>query len=205
MQDIRVAVFGNGFARSVILPCLRHVPEMKVVGIASPTIERARETATTFDIEHVTQDHRELIALCRPDLVFVVTPPHRHLEQSVDALRSGCHVVCENRRRWSRGAVEGHAGGRVGVLASSLCSITSCASIRAASAGRESNGERFRGDPHRRIRDVAPVPPQPSCLWTCGATRSGRRHAGALGSHAVDALRVILGTKSPRSAATWRR
>jgi len=67
-SPIRVALFGNGFARTVILPCLRNVPEMSVVGIASPNLERAQATAREFGIEQVSADHRELLKSAKPEL-----------------------------------------------------------------------------------------------------------------------------------------
>jgi predicted dehydrogenase len=195
MRSIRVAIFGNGFARAVILPCLRHVPEMRVVGIASPNIERARATAAEFGIEEVAADHRAILERCRPDLVFVVTPPHRHREQAVDALEAGCHVVCEKP--------------------TALDAVESASMLAAARAHPEQIAlidHELRFSPARiALREIveagrlgtihhasytlfSPGRRDPSTPWSWWSdSASGGGALGAIGSHAVDSLRSLLG------------
>ena len=199
---IRVAVFGNGFARSVMLPGLRHVPATKVVGIASPNLERARATAQEFGIEHVAADHRELLQAAEPELVYVVTPPHRHLEMARDALMAGCHVVCEKPTALS--AKE---------------SASMVVAAEAAPAPRR-GGRRplalidheLRFDPRRialrkliqegGLGDIlhatytltTPGRHDPTGPWTWWSDAAqGGGMWGAVGSHAIDALRVLMG------------
>jgi predicted dehydrogenase len=200
-SPIRAALLGNGFARTVMLPCLRHVPEIAVVGIASPNLERARTTAREFGIEAVSTDHRELLRTARPELVFVVTPPHRHLEMSRDALMAGCHVVCEKP--------------------TALSAKESAAMTVAATAAppTERGGQplalidhELRFDPRRialrdliregRLGDIlnasytlhTPGRRDPAGPWTWWSDAAqGGGMWGAVGSHAVDALRVLLG------------
>ncbi|MFN8549165.1 MAG: Gfo/Idh/MocA family oxidoreductase [Candidatus Eisenbacteria bacterium] len=194
-HPIRVALFGNGFARSTMLPCLRHVPEMAVVGLASPNLERAKETARAFDIPMATTDYRELLRDAAADLVFVVTPPHRHLEQSVDALRAGSHVVCEKPTAMSAGESRGL------VLAAEqhpdrLCLMDH--ELRFDPRRRQLRDRIARGE----LGDIWRVeynltsggrrdPAQP---WTWWSDRhQGGGAWGAIGSHAVDTLRWLLG------------
>ena len=192
---IRVALFGNGFARTVMLPGLRHVPAMTVVGIASPNRERAAATAREFGIPHVAADHRELLQAARPDLVFVVTPPHRHLEMARDALAAGCHVVCEKPTALS-------AEESAGMLAAAKASPGRLALI----------DHELRFDPRRialrklvaggTLGEVLHItytihsagrrdPAQPWSWWSDQAQGGGMW--GAVGSHAVDAVRVLAG------------
>ncbi|MCA9754559.1 MAG: Gfo/Idh/MocA family oxidoreductase [Candidatus Eisenbacteria bacterium] len=194
-KDIRVAFFGNGFTRSTILPCLRQVDGVRFVGIASPNQEKAKETAEEFGIEEVSDDHREILGRTSPDLVFVVTPPHRHYEQTVDALRTGCHVVCEKPTALSGGE-----------------------SLKMWEEAKERPGQiawidhELRFDPRRKLlrkwiqdgRIGEPI--RATYLVHSGSRRSaefpwtwwsdenqGGGALGALGSHAVDALRHLLG------------
>lgn len=194
MSQIRVAIFGNGFARSTVLPCLRHVPEMKVVGLASPTLERARQTAAEFGIEHVTQDHRELLQRARPDLVFVVTPPHRHMEQAIDALRSGCHVVCEKptalnggESRAMREAAEA-APDRLALIDHELRfdprRMRMREMVRSGELGEILAASYVVERPSRRNPDL------PWSWWSDAEQGGGT--LGALGSHAIDGLRAVL-------------
>lgn len=192
---LRIALFGNGFARTVMLPCLRHVEGAVVTGIASPNLERVRATATEFGIEHTAADHRELLAMARPDLVFIATPPHRHLEMSVDALDAGCHVVCEKPTALD-------AGESAAMLAAAARTPGRLALI----------DHELRFDPRRRalaalVRDGAlgeilhasytltsSYRQDPDRPWTWWSDRAqGGGAWGAIGSHAVDTLRVYLG------------
>jgi predicted dehydrogenase len=43
----------------------------------------------------VYQDHRELLAASRPDIVVICTPPHTHLAIALDALDAGCDLLLE--------------------------------------------------------------------------------------------------------------
>ena len=194
-KDIRVAFFGNGFTRSTILPCLRQVDGIRLVGLASPDQGRARETAAAFGIEEVSDDHREILGRTAPDLVFVVTPPHRHFEQALDALRAGCHVVCEKPTASNSGE---------------------SALMWKEAAGRPSQiawiDHELRFDPRRErlaqwVREGRIGEPlrasyivhsgsrrSPRFPWTWWSDENqGGGALGALGSHAVDSLRHVLG------------
>ena len=207
MNDVRIAIFGNGFARGTMLPALRHVPGAHVVGIASPSRERVEATAREFGIEHVATDHRAVLEAARPDLVLVVTPPHRHAEQAIDALEAGCHVVCEKPT-----ALDASEAAR-------MCAAAARHPRQLALLDHE-----LRMHPHRvalrelveagRLGEVQHATytisspgrrdPQSPWTWWSDAAQGGGT-LGALGSHAVDALRSYLGeVESVRGAVhTW--
>ena len=67
----------------------------RVVAIADIDEARAREQAKTYDVEHVFTDFRDVIAHPDVQAVSICTPPFLHVEQSVEALRAGKHVLCE--------------------------------------------------------------------------------------------------------------
>lgn len=194
-ETVRIAVLGLGFARGVILPCLRHVPGARVVGIAGRDAGKARAVATEFGIETIATDHREILERARPDLVVVATPPHRHAEMALDALAHGCHVLCEKplaldagetarmaeaaRARPHRLALVDHelrflpVRARLGEL------------VRTGRLGRVLRAEYRLHSPLRRD------PAQPWSWWSDRACGGGIW--GAIGSHGVDALRNLLG------------
>ncbi len=194
-RGIRCAVFGNGFARSVILPCLRHVDAIRVEGIASPTIERVSQTAREFGIPHAAADHREILQRVRPDLVFVVSPPHRHAAMAIDALEAGAHVVCEkptalnasesfemleaSARHPERIALIDHEL-RFDPRRLRLASLVSGGAL----------GEIRRLD--YRLRSSSRRDPGLAWSWWSDAACGGGA-LGAIGSHAVDFLRLLAG------------
>lgn len=193
--DIRAVVFGNGFARKVMLPCLRHVPAIRVVGIASPNQDRARETAREFAIEHVAADHREILAKASPDLVVIATPPHRHLDQTLDALAAGCHVLCEKptalsaeESRRMLDAARAHPD-RLTVLDHELRFDP-----RRRLARKWMSEGRLGRPLHATYTVHSPGLRSGSAPWRWWFDAAqGGGTLGALGSHAVDSLRALLG------------
>src|SRR5207245_5500615 len=67
----------------------------KIVGIADPHIDLAREAAREFDIPVVTASAADLFARDDVDAIDVCTPSHTHFELAWAALESGKHVLCE--------------------------------------------------------------------------------------------------------------
>src|SRR5213076_2556841 len=57
--------------------------------------ENAERVAEEFNIRHVANDWRELIARDDVDLVSIVTPPATHMEITLAELERGKHVLCE--------------------------------------------------------------------------------------------------------------
>lgn len=192
---IRTAIFGNGFARTTLLPCLRQAPRFSVVGIASPNLEKVKETAQRFEIPLATADYRELLAEARPELVFVVTPPHRHLEMSIDALAAGCHVVCEKPTAMSRGESERMLQAararrdRLSLIHHELRFDPGRLELR-----RLAEEQAFGQVLHATYTVTGPARRNPNGPWSWWSDRhQGGGTLGALGSHAVDALRSLLG------------
>ena len=94
-MTVRVGIIGSGFARAAYLPALRHVPEARVVAIASGRLERARAAADAFGVPHATDDWRALLRDHELDLVCIATPTDLHAPMSLAALEAGAHVLCE--------------------------------------------------------------------------------------------------------------
>ena len=95
-ETVKVGLLGAGaWAEFAHLPGYRRDPRCKLVAIADPSVERARDFAAKFDIPHVYASHEELIARTDIDLVDVCTPSATHFELSWAALSAGKHVLCE--------------------------------------------------------------------------------------------------------------
>ncbi len=192
---VRVAILGNGFARKVILPCLRNVEGIEIAGIASRDLERARATAGEFAIPLVAADYCEILKKARPDLVYVATPPHRHAEMSIDALAAGCHVVCEkptalSAKESGRMLLAARAaGGRLALIDHELRFHPGRVALR------ELIAQGALGTIHHVTYIVrSPSRRDPSIPWSWWSdAEQGGGALGAIGSHAIDALRVLAG------------
>lgn len=193
-MTVRIAILGNGFARTVMLPALRNVPGAEVVGISSPSQERLRSTAEEFGIPVHGPHPKAMIRECRPDAVFIATPPHVHCEAAIHALEAGCHVLCEkptaldageSARMWEAARSNPN---RLALIDHELRFDPRRVQMREwAEAGRF--GEVRRAS--YRLHSTAFRVERPWSWWS-DADRGGGA-LGAIGSHAVDALRVVLG------------
>jgi len=96
MRDaLRIGLVGCGIGRQH-LDAYRRLPgQFEVVAICDLDAEKAREVAKEYGIGRVATD---LAALCRMrqlDVVDLCTPPYLHVEQTLQALTAGKHVICE--------------------------------------------------------------------------------------------------------------
>lgn len=80
--------FGNA-ARTIHYPALRKLPEAKCVGIFDESPGDAPSGAPRFD------SLDRMLAVARPDVLVVSTPPSSHFAIAERGLRAGCHVFCE--------------------------------------------------------------------------------------------------------------
>jgi predicted dehydrogenase len=93
---VHIGVLGAGaWACAAHLPGYRRDPRCRVVAIADPQIDLAREAARAFGIPTVLADHRDLIARDDVDVVDVCTPSATHFDLAWAALEAGKHVLCE--------------------------------------------------------------------------------------------------------------
>jgi predicted dehydrogenase len=94
-KKIRVGVIGCG-----AIGQRRHLPEyaarddVELIGVCDVKFARAKEAARKFAAPKAFKDYKDLLKLA-PDAVSVCTPNYLHASQSIDALKAGCHVLCE--------------------------------------------------------------------------------------------------------------
>lgn len=92
---MRVGIVGLGWAsRAFHVPALKPLPNVQLVGGAdSDPVQRAsweRETGLAS-----FASFEELLERGRPEAVVIATPPQSHAALCIEALRAGCHVICE--------------------------------------------------------------------------------------------------------------
>lgn len=94
-KPIGIGIVGAGFARTTQIPGFRNCEGARIVAITSRRREHAESVAKEFGIEHVAESWRELVQRDDVDLVSVVTPPATHMEITLAALERGKAVLCE--------------------------------------------------------------------------------------------------------------
>ncbi len=193
---IGIGIVGAGFARTTQIPGFKDCIGARVVAIASAHRERAQSVADEFKIRHVANDWRELVARDDVDLVSIVTPPATHMEITLAALGNGKHVLCEKPMALNAGEAKqmcerAREAEVLALIDHELRFLngrkTMRAMLRSGAIGtvRHCNYV-FRSD-YRAVLDRK---------WDWWSDESvGGGTLGAIGSHAIDSFRWVLGAE----------
>ncbi|WP_293999973.1 Gfo/Idh/MocA family oxidoreductase [Sphaerotilus sp.] len=92
---IRVALAGAGAFGIKHLDGIKHIHGVEVVSLISRDLDKTRETAALYGIQHVTTDLNESLALPEVDAVILCTPTQMHASQTLACLKAGKHVQVE--------------------------------------------------------------------------------------------------------------
>ena len=94
-KTIKVALAGAGAFGVKHLDGIKNIDGVEVVSLMSRDIEKTKETAAKYGIQHVTTDLAEILALKEVDAVILCTPTQMHADQTMACLKAGKHVQVE--------------------------------------------------------------------------------------------------------------
>jgi predicted dehydrogenase/threonine dehydrogenase-like Zn-dependent dehydrogenase len=95
-QVCQVGVLGAGsFANAVLLPALRALKGVELVGIASASGMSAQHAARRFGFNYASSNEAEIIHDTQVNTVAILTRHDLHARQVLAALSAGKHVFCE--------------------------------------------------------------------------------------------------------------
>jgi predicted dehydrogenase/threonine dehydrogenase-like Zn-dependent dehydrogenase len=95
-KAVRIGVLGAGnFASAVMLPVLKEIPSVELVGIASASGMSAKHAANRFSFHYATSDEAQILNDPQVDAVAILTRHNLHARQVIAALRLHKHVFCE--------------------------------------------------------------------------------------------------------------
>ncbi|MCO6510319.1 MAG: Gfo/Idh/MocA family oxidoreductase [Aridibacter famidurans] len=197
MKDkIGIGFIGTGFAQLTQMPAFRDCEGAELVSVSSGHIENARAAAKEFRIPHVAEDWRETVEHEDVDLVCITTPPDLHHEMVLFTIERGKHILCE--KPMAMNAEESkemaEAAGKAGILALIDHEL------------RFLNGRKLAFDMLRNgelgtvihaksaFRNASRGNPDLKWNWWSDKSRGGGA-LGAIGSHAIDGFRWLLGTE----------
>lgn len=202
-EVVGIGIIGTGFARSTQLPAFGACGGARVVAVASGHRENAERVAREFGIPLVAGDWREVVECEDVDLVCVTTPPVTHAEMAGAALDAGKAVLCEKPMAMDAGETEAmrrraRESGRLALIDHELRFLPARRRMREMILGGEIGRVRhakflFRSD-SRAAAD------RPWNWWSDAGAGGGA--LGAIGSHAVDALRWLLGAEVSHVSAS---
>ena len=195
-KTVRIGIIGAGFARTTQIPGFQNCEGARVVAIASAHPEHAAEVAREFDIEHVENDWRALVARDDLDLVSIVTPVVTHCEMTLAALDAGKAVLCEKpmamnadeARRMNERARE---AGQLALIDHELRFLPGRLKLRELL--RRGDIGKVR---HAKLTFRSDSRADPNRPWNWWSDRKqGGGALGAIGSHVIDGFRWLLETE----------
>ncbi len=92
---IRWGIVGPGKIARKFVADLLLVEDAEVTAVASRSMERAKEFAETYDVEHTFGSYDELFQSGTVDVVYIATPHNFHKDLSIKAMENGIGVLCE--------------------------------------------------------------------------------------------------------------
>lgn len=94
-KTIKVALAGAGAFGIKHLDGIKNIDGVEVVSLVSRDLEKTREVAAKYGIQHVTTDLADSLALAEVDAVILCTPTQMHASQAIACLKAGKHVQVE--------------------------------------------------------------------------------------------------------------
>lgn len=196
MKKIGIGLVGTGFARSTQAPAFKLYSEIaELVAVCSGHFENARKMADEFSMAHACRTAKELVALNEVELVVITSPPVEHHEATIAALQAGKHVICE--KPMAMNATEAREMNEAALARPSQLSIIDH-ELRFNPTWRrmkELVADGFVGNVFHVTFTVATgfrhSAQRPWNWWAQSSAGGGL--LGALGSHAIDALRWLFG------------
>jgi predicted dehydrogenase len=194
-EKIGIGLIGTGFARSAQAPAFQLCDGAELVAVCSGQHENAVKVASEFKIPNACESYEQLLALEEVSLVVVSAPPYLHHPISIAALNAGKHVICE--KPMAMNAAEAREMTELAATKPGQLSIIDH-ELRFNPTWRrmkELVDGGFLGDLHHISVTIASgfrhSAQRPWNWWSQKSAGGGL--LGALGSHAIDAVRWMFG------------
>lgn len=202
-----VTVAGSGFGAHAHIPALKSLPGYELKAVCTAHEETAKASAAAFGAELAFHDFDSMLARPDIDLVVIVVRAPWHHKMTIKSLAAGKATFCE----WPLGANLKEAEEMAALAgARSLATMVGlqARSDPAVMAARELIGQGYIGDPVLvNLRTIIAGQYERGAttrLWM-GERRNGAGPMTITGSHAMDALRYLLGEFSEVSARVTTR
>ena len=102
MKNIRTAIIGAGYRGRYLITLLQKINLFDIIAVSDISPNLSEIISQLFAGEKIpkiynsgTDDYRRMLNENTIDLVIIASPWHLHKEQTIEALKSGCHVAIE--------------------------------------------------------------------------------------------------------------
>ncbi|MEW6566640.1 MAG: bi-domain-containing oxidoreductase [Chloroflexota bacterium] len=194
---VRLGVVGAGsFATGVLLPALRKMAAIELVGLASATGIKAQAVARRFGFRFAATDEAQVLGDPSINTIAIVTRHGLHARQTLAALQAGKHVFCEKPLALTRPDLEALLQA---VTSSDRLLMVGFNRRFAPMAVRMKQFLESSGEPmamHYRV-NAGPLPPN---HWVYDPEQGGGRILGEV-CHFIDFLTFLTGSLPVRVQA----
>jgi len=95
-KQMAIGVLGAGrFAMSTLLPAIKQIHGLQLVGVCANNGSHARHAAGKFGFRYCATDERRILDDPDVDTVVIATRHHLHGQQVLAAIDAGKHIFCE--------------------------------------------------------------------------------------------------------------
>ena len=95
-EKIGIGLIGAGlFARGTLMPVIKKIPDVELIGIASAGGLSAKSLADSYNFKYSTSDYREILDDENIDLVFILTKHNSHARFVNETIKAGKAVFVE--------------------------------------------------------------------------------------------------------------
>jgi len=95
-KSVAIGLFGaGGFATSTLLPAIKQISGVELVGLCSATGSHAHHAGQRFGFRYCATDEEKILADPAVNTVVIATRHHLHAPQVLAAAAAGKHVFCE--------------------------------------------------------------------------------------------------------------
>ena len=95
-KKLRYAVIGCGSFGTRHVDALSLIPEAEVIALCDVYMDKCEALKKSYSLNaNCYTDHKEMLEKEDIDIVAVATSDKAHAKSTIDALKAGCHVVCE--------------------------------------------------------------------------------------------------------------
>lgn len=117
----RVATTGTGYFSQFQYEAWTRMNDVEIVAVFNRTEENGRRVAEAYGIPEVFTDLDEMLAIAKPDLLDIITPPVTHLDYIRIAARHRVPMICQ--KPFCRNLGEGEEAVRIAEAAKTLLVI----------------------------------------------------------------------------------
>lgn len=92
---IKFGLIGTGKMAAVMMGAFKHLPNIKVIAVASESKERAKKFADQFNIPKSYGSQNDLLNDEEIEVVYIANATESHASSTISALKAGKSVLCE--------------------------------------------------------------------------------------------------------------